>query len=142
MRELPKASSVKFETKKLIPDGNRKKPPLSLSSNQSAGVLTAGSVSTNGNGTSTRESITSDVSSSRPNSTASEGGASTDDDDINATTECSESCQDTSSDEEGNKGALEPISEEASLRKQSEEEEHGCFIFRLAIYKRRCERFS
>ena len=71
MRDLPRATNfLKIEPKNLQPDGVKKKPPLS----QSAVVCKSEKMCM-------RESMTSDISSSRPNSTASEGDRSTDDDD-------------------------------------------------------------
>lgn len=131
MKELPRTNG---KVANLLADGVRKKPPLSMK---------------------VRDTVRTDLSSSRPNSTASEGGASTDgDDEENLTTECSESCHDddeeddeedddeedendddddeglTSSEEEGvGRGVpLDPISEEASLILKQSDEEHG-YIF-------------
>lgn len=112
MRELPR-TTLKVAQKNLIPDGNRKKPPISnISPPKEIMIRTP------------RESVTSELSSSRPNSTASEGGGSTDDDNNDGTTECSESGHESSSDEFGceNRAVLDPISEEASLAKRSEDD--------------------
>lgn len=119
MRELPR--TLKVAQKNLIPDGNRKKPPISnISPPKEITIRTA------------RDSATSDLSSSRPNSTASEGGCSTDDDNNDGTTECSESGHESSSDEFGggdNRAALDPISEEASLAKRSEDDGYFNLLF-------------
>ncbi len=120
MRELPR-TTLKVVQKNLIPDGNRKKPPISnISPPKEITARTA------------RESVTSDLSSSRPNSTASEGGCSTDDENNDGTTECSESGQESSSDEFGggeNRCALDPISEEASLAKRSEDDGYLIVVY-------------
>lgn len=120
MRELPR-TTLKVVQKNLIPDGNRKKPPISnISPPKEITTRTA------------RESVTSDLSSSRPNSTASEGGCSTDDENNDGTTECSESGQESSSDEFGggeNRCALDPISEEASLAKRSEDDGYLIVVY-------------
>ncbi|XP_037051870.1 liprin-beta-1 isoform X4 [Bradysia coprophila] len=115
MRELPR-TTLKMVQKNLIPDGNRKKPPISnVSPPKDIATRTA------------RESVTSDLSSSRPNSTASEGGCSSDDENNDGTTECSESGHESSSDDFGgeNRTALDPISEEASLAKRSEDDDES-----------------
>lgn len=119
MRELPR-STIKVVQKNLIPDGNRKKPPISnISPPKEITIKSA------------RESVTSELSSSRPNSTASEGGCSTDDENNDGTTECSESGHESSSDDYGieNRTALDPISEEASLAKRSEDDGYFSFFF-------------
>lgn len=120
MRELPR-TTLKAVQKNLIPDGNRKKPPISnISPPKEITIRTP------------RESATSDLSSSRPNSTASEGGCSTDDDNNDGTTECSESGHESSSDEFGgeNRAALDPISEEASLHaKRSEDDGYLIVVY-------------
>lgn len=122
MRELPR-TTLKVVQKNLIPDGNRKKPPISnVSPPKEITPRTQ------------RESVTSDLSSSRPNSTASEGGCSTDDDNNDGTTECSESGRDSSSDDFGgenpdNRAALDPISEEASLAKRSEDDGYLIVVY-------------
>ncbi|KAJ6648060.1 hypothetical protein Bhyg_03285 [Pseudolycoriella hygida] len=114
MRELPR-TTLKVMQKSLIADGNRKKPPIS-------NISPPKEISTR----TQRESVTSDLSSSRPNSTASEGGCSTDDENNDGTTECSECSEghESSSDEFGgeNRMGLDPISEEASLAKRSEDD--------------------
>lgn len=120
MRELPR-TTLKVVQKNLIPDGNRKKPPISnVSPPKDITPRTQ------------RESVTSDVSSSRPNSTASEG-CSTDDDNNDGTTECSESGRDSSSDDFGVENravlALDPISEEASLAKRSEDDGYLIVVY-------------
>lgn len=135
MRELPRSNVVKFVPRKLIPDGNSKKPPISNCNGvvqpekSTSSNVTAVSIS-NENSSAVRESIVSDISSSRPNSTASERSLSTDDDD--STTECSESGADGSTDEDGgigeNRVPLEPISEETSQRKKSDEDD-GLILF-------------
>lgn len=127
MREIPR-TALKVAHKNLIPDGNRKKPPISNISPPKE--ITARTP---------RESVTSELSSSRPNSTASEGGCSTDDENNDGTTECSESGHESSSDEFGceNRAVLDPISEEASLAKRSEDDGYlitayslfECFMF-------------
>lgn len=146
MRELPRSSIVKFEQRKLIPDGNPKKPPIANGS--SVQVIAATSppsspsvIATNvvapmkKENNSVRESIVSDISSSRPNSTASDRSVSTDDDDDDengSTTECSESCQDAGSSEEdcvGDNRTLEPISEETSQRKKTDEDDGLLFSY-------------
>lgn len=122
MRELPRAT-LKVAQKNLIPDGNRKKPPISnISPPKEITIRTP------------RESVTSDLSSSRPNSTASEG-CSTDDDNNDGTTECSESGQESSSEEfDGeNRAALDPISEEASLAKRSEDDGYLIVVFVISF---------
>lgn len=119
MRELPR-STLKVVQKNLIPDGNRKKPPISnVSPPKEITPRTQ------------RESANSDLSSSRPNSTASEGGCSTDEENNDGTTEGSESGQESSSDDFGgeNRAALDPISEEASLAKRSEDDGYFIVVF-------------
>lgn len=117
MRELPR-TTLKVAQKNLIPDGNRKKPPIS-------NVSPPKEITTR----TPRESVTSDLSSSRPNSTASEGGCSTDDENNEGTTECSESGHESSSDDfGGDNRPLDPISEEASLAKRSEDDGYLIFI--------------
>lgn len=148
MRELPRSSVVKFVPRKLIPDGNSKKPPISCGNGvvvqqektTSVANVTAVSVSNeNISSAGVRESIVSDISSSRPNSTASERSLSTeDDDDDDSATECSESEADGSTDEDGgigeNRVPLEPISEETSLRKKSDEDDGLIFLYIYFFY--------
>lgn len=140
MREIPRTTNVKvLPAKTLLPDCVRKKPPIS-NLNKKENI---------------RESVTRDISSSRPNSTASseDDGHEEDDDDDDeedddedddddeendGTTECSGSYQEdesTSSEAEVVGGIpLDPISEEASLIIKQSDEENGYFIILFIIY--------
>lgn len=125
MRELPR-TALKAVQKNLIPDGNRKKPPISnISPPKEITIRTP------------RESVASELSSSRPNSTASEGGCSTDDENNDGTTECSESGHESSSDDFGgdNRAALDPISEEASLAKRSEDDGYFIVVYYVVLFE-------
>lgn len=166
MRDLPrnvgKTNDVVLKkisaVSNLLPDGNREKPPLSSNTNTSPSTaFTSNASSLYFNKTSTppltstanindnkstashtRDSVCSEVNSSRPNSTTSEGEEEDDDeeeeeadndvDDNDETTENSENGLSSSS-EEGPRGVLQPISEEYSSLKKKRTEEEGMIIF-------------
>ncbi|CAD7088009.1 unnamed protein product [Hermetia illucens] len=91
----------------LTPDGNRNKPPISASPQRQLKK---------------RDSVSSDVSSSRPNSTTtSDGNNSTGDEEENISSDTSETSDVGDSTDDEEKG-LDPISEEASMRKRSDGE--------------------
>ncbi|XP_037914527.1 liprin-beta-1 isoform X4 [Hermetia illucens] len=101
MQETRKMSVV------LTPDGNRNKPPISASPQRQLKK---------------RDSVSSDVSSSRPNSTTtSDGNNSTGDEEENISSDTSETSDVGDSTDDEEKG-LDPISEEASMRKRSDGE--------------------
>lgn len=164
MREIPRATSKVTSTKSpLAPDehgGARKKPPppSAASLNGRHKTTSPPSAKTDANNpvanpkdnsftVSARESMISDISSSRPNSTASEGGdfiSDIEDEeedcgvDDETTTEYSESCRDdeeeddddddrsSSEAEEANglraAAVLDPISEETSLANKTSDD--------------------
>lgn len=163
MREIPRATSKVTSAKSpLAPDETacRKKtnpslngrikttpPPLIVSGSAKNAANQPFAISKDGGGVvavSARESMISDISSSRPNSTASEGEGDFSDmeeedeeeegDDDETTTEYSESCRDDddgpSSEEEEEReqdvarpaAALDPISEENSLANKTSDD--------------------
>lgn len=114
MQETRKMSVV------LTPDGNRNKPPISASPQRQLKK---------------RDSISSDVSSSRPNSTTtSDGNNSTGDEEENISSDTSETSDVGDSTDDEEKG-LDPISEEASMRKRSDGENGYWSFFFFLFYK-------
>lgn len=117
MRELPRG----LKTSELVADGNRQKPPRVVSCQRNLPSPNARQVSGNQRGSGEREDRAGSSVSTEGNATDSE------EEDRNCSTEVTDSSSsDSTSDSEGQRQPLEPISEEAtSTRKRTDDEENG-----------------